>query len=118
MRISTQQQFLGTVNNMQRSQARIADLQDQISTGKKLRTPSDDPVGAAQVVKLERELSQYQKFDDNINVTKRRLELEDSIFSSINIATDRIRELTLKAGKDTHNGASYTHLTPATRRTR
>lgn len=105
MRISTQQQFLRSIDDMQRSQSRIADLQDQISTGKRLRNPSDDPVGAAQVVKLERELSQYNKYDDNINVTTRRLEQEDSILDSINIATDRMRELTIKAGSDTINDA-------------
>ena len=105
MRISTQQQFLSSIDNMQRSQSKIADLQEQISTGKRLRNPSDDPVGAAQLVKLERELSQYNKYDDNINVTKRRLEQEDSILDSINIATDRMRELTISAGSDTINDA-------------
>ena len=105
MRISTQQQFLRSIDDMQRSQSRIADLQDQISTGKRLRNPSDDPVGAAQVVKLERELSQYNKYDDNINVTQRRLEQEDSILDSINIATDRMRELTIQSGSDTLNDA-------------
>ncbi len=105
MRISTQQQFLSSIDNMQRSQSNIADLQEQISTGKRLRNPSDDPVGAAQLVKLERELSQYNKYDDNINVTKRRLEQEDSILDSINIATDRMRELTISAGSDTINDA-------------
>ncbi len=105
MRISTQQQFLSSIDDMQRSQSRIADLQEQISTGKRLRNPSDDPVGAAQLVKLERELSQYNKYDDNINVTKRRLEQEDSILDSINIATDRMRELTISAGSDTINDA-------------
>ncbi len=98
MRISTQQQYLSSIDNMQQSQSRLADLQNQISTGKKLNTPSDDPVAAAQVVKLDRELAQYEKFDDNINVTERRLQLEDTIVNDINIATDRMRELAIKAG--------------------
>ena len=98
MRISTQQQYLQTIDTMQRGQVNLDKLNQQISTGKKLITPSDNPVAAAQVVKLERELAQYNKFDDNINVTQRRLELEETILGDVNIAIDRMRELAIQAG--------------------
>lgn len=98
MRISTQQQYLQSIDNMQQGQVKLSHLQQQISTGKKLVNPSDDPVAAAQVVKLERELAQNNKYDENINITQRRLELEETILSDINIAVDRMRELTIQAG--------------------
>lgn len=98
MRISTRQTFLNSVSNMQNSQSKLADLQNQISTGKKLNKPSDDPVAAAQVVKLNRELAQTEKFQDNIDVTQRRLELEETVLDNLNSATIRIRELTIQAG--------------------
>lgn len=98
MRISTQYQYTKSIDQMQRTQSTIAQRSDQISTGKRLLKPSDDPVAAAQVVKLERELAQYNKFDDNINVTKRRLELEDSILDDIYTAVDRVRQLSVQAG--------------------
>ncbi|SFF97512.1 flagellar hook-associated protein FlgL [Neptunomonas qingdaonensis] len=101
MRISTQQQYFKSIDQMQNSQSKLAGLQDQVSTGKKLQTPSDDPVAAAQVVKLERELSQYEKYDDNINVTERRLALEETILDDVNIALNRMRELTLNAANGT-----------------
>ena len=101
MRISTQQQYFKSIDQMQNSQSKLAELQDQISTGKKLQTPSDDPVAAAQVVKLERELAQYEKYNDNINVTERRLELEETILDDVNIALNRMRELTLNAANGT-----------------
>ena len=98
MRISTQQQYLQSIDNMQQGQVKLGHLQQQVSTGKRLVNPSDDPVAAAQVVKLERELAKTEKYDDNINVTRRRLELEETILSDINIAVDRMRELTIQAG--------------------
>ncbi|MCO4758790.1 MAG: flagellar hook-associated protein FlgL [Oceanospirillaceae bacterium] len=98
MRISTRQTFLNSVSNMQNSQSKLADLQNQLSTGKKLNKPSDDPVAAAQVVKLNRELAQTEKFQDNIDVTQRRLELEETVLDNLNNATIRIRELTIQAG--------------------
>lgn len=98
MRISTRQTFLNSVTNMQNSQSKLADLQNQVSTGKKLNKPSDDPVAAAQVVKLNRELAQTEKYQENIDVTQRRLELEETILTDMNNAMDRLRELTIKAG--------------------
>ncbi|GGK72700.1 flagellar hook-associated protein FlgL [Amphritea balenae] len=98
MRISTQQQYLQSIDNMQQSQVKLARLQDEISTGKKLINPSDDPVAAARVVKLERELAQYEKFDENINVTERRLELEEVILGDVNSVVDRMRELAIQSG--------------------
>lgn len=98
MRISTQQQYQQSIANMQEGQVKLSHLQQQISTGKKLINPSDDPVAAAQVVKLERELAQNNKYDENINITQRRLELEETILSDINIAVDRMRELTIQSG--------------------
>ncbi|WP_293264076.1 flagellar hook-associated protein FlgL [Neptunomonas sp.] len=101
MRISTQQQYFRSIDQMQNSQSKLSELQNQISTGKRIQTPSDDPVAAAQVVKLERELAQYEKFDDNINVTERRLELEETILDDVNTAINRMRELTLNASNGT-----------------
>lgn len=105
MRISTQQTFLNSTSNMQSSQQKLADLQNQISTGKKLSKPSDDPVAAAQIVKLNRELAQTEKFQDNIDVTQRRLELEETVLDSLNTAIVRMRELTLQAGNGTLSDA-------------
>jgi flagellar hook-associated protein 3 FlgL len=105
MRIGTQQQYLKSIDNMQQNQTRLAELQEQSSSGKRLQTPSDDPVAAAQLVKLERELAQYEKFEDNINVTQRRLEMEESILDGVYSATTRLKELTIYAGNGTLSSA-------------
>ena len=101
MRISTQQQYLNSTSNMQRSQNNLARLQEQIETGKKVNKPSDDPVASAQIQKLERELSQYDKYKSNIDVTQRRLDLESSVLDDIHTATDRMRQLAIQGGNDT-----------------
>lgn len=105
MRISTAQQFTNSVNNMQRSQNELARLQEQISSGKRVNRPSDDPVAASQIVKLEREVAQFEKFELNINVTQRRLELQETILTDINTTVDRMRELTLQGATGTLSDA-------------
>ncbi|MGB0663594.1 MAG: flagellar hook-associated protein FlgL [Pontibacterium sp.] len=105
MRVSTRQNFLQSVQNMQNSQNRLATLQNQISTGKRIDNPSDDPVAAAQLVKLNRELAQTEKYQENIEITQRRLELQDTVLDSVGTANDRMQELIIQGRNDTLTAA-------------
>ncbi|MEH6625172.1 MAG: flagellar hook-associated protein FlgL [Motiliproteus sp.] len=101
MRISTQQLFNRSVAQMQNQQTLLANTQAQISSGKRLLVPSDDPIAAAQILKLDRELARFEKFDDNIDVATRRLQLEETVLDQADIASDRMKELTIQAGSAT-----------------
>ncbi|WP_421866770.1 flagellar hook-associated protein FlgL [Motiliproteus sp.] len=101
MRVSSLQIFQNGVRNIQTGQTNIANLQNQISTGKKLISPADDPVAAAQILKLQRELTTTQTYNENITVSERRLSLEEQTLQQIQNASDRVRELAIQA----NNGA-------------
>lgn len=101
IRVTTAQQYNNSIDNMQRSNVSLDKLQQQISSGKRILQPSDDPVAAAQVIKLERELAQYDKYDLNIQVTDRRLTLQESIMSSMRNSLNRINELVIKGSTGT-----------------
>ncbi len=105
MRVSTQQIFNNAVSQMQKSQTSLAQTQERIATGKELLRPSDDPVAAAQILKLEREVSRTEKFEDNITATERRLQLEETTLDQIDTAIDRLKELTIQAGNGTLSDA-------------
>ena len=49
IRVSTNTIFDQGVFNLQRGQSTLVELQDQISTSRRVRTPADDPVAAARV---------------------------------------------------------------------
>ena len=101
MRITTAHQFNTSIDNMQRSNVSIDKLQQQISSGKRVLNPSDDPVAAAQILKLERELAQYDKYDINIKVTDRRLTLQESIMDSMRNSLNRVKELVIQGSSGT-----------------
>ena len=86
---------------MQRSNVSLDRLQQQIATGKRVLQPSDDPVAAAQILKLERELAQYDKYDINIKVTDRRLTLQESVMDSIRNSMNRVKELVVQGSTGT-----------------
>ncbi|MCJ8339795.1 MAG: flagellar hook-associated protein FlgL [Pseudomonadales bacterium] len=101
IRVTTAQQYNNSIENMQRSNVSIDKLSQQIASGKRVLKPSDDPVAAAQIIKLQRELAQYDKYEINIKVTDRRLTLQESVMSSMRDAMNRIKELIIQGSTGT-----------------
>ena len=98
MRISTQtfqQQWLTTIHEQQSA---LAQIQRQISTGKRIATAADDPLGAAQMVRLQQGLDRLDSYSLNADTAQRRLNLEESSLDRVVDSLDRVRELTIQAG--------------------
>lgn len=110
MRVSTQQQYLNTIDRMQNSQTTLAQLQEQIATGKRISQPSDDPSVAAQSIRLDRELAAIEKYQANIKIAQNRLDLEETQLDSMNTAIDRLREIAIEAGDGTNNDSNLKTL--------
>ena len=51
IRISSQQIFSGGINRLQELNSSLNQTQEQISTGKRVNKPSDDPVAAARILR-------------------------------------------------------------------
>jgi flagellar hook-associated protein 3 FlgL len=83
MRISTNTMFQSGINRITDLQSQQNNLQAQISTGKRIATPSDDPVAAARVL----EISDTRKINEsyaNVRSTARsKLETMESSLTNI-----------------------------------
>ncbi len=101
VRISSQQVFQGGINRLQDLNAGLQKTQQQIATGKRVINPSDDPVAAARILKLDQETAQIGQFQRNVDLAENRLEQEESTLADVTELIERIRELTVQAG----NGA-------------
>ena len=101
IRISSQQVFSGGINRLQELNSTLNNTQQQISTGKRVNTPSDDPVAAARILKLDQELSRVETYQRNVNLAENRLSQEESALESSIDIVQRVRELAVQAG----NGA-------------
>lgn len=101
MRISTIQVFNSGVNGIQRNYGDVTRTQEQITTGKKILTPSDDPVGAVRLMQLEKEQGLLDQYNGNLTAAKNSLTQEESALRSINNVMQRVREIAVSAG----NGA-------------
>jgi flagellar hook-associated protein 3 FlgL len=98
MRISTGQLYDRSIQSVLDSQSRLSDVQQQLSSGKKLLRPSDDPIGAVQVIRLTEEIEQINQYKKNSNLLTNSLEQEETVLKSVNSSMDRARVLMLQSG--------------------
>jgi flagellar hook-associated protein 3 FlgL len=104
-RISTSlAQQLG-INSILLQQKQVNQTQQQISLGKRILTPSDDPAGSVQILDLNQSISRIEQFQSNINYAENRLSLSDGILQSVTNSLQRVRELAVQ-GFNATNTAS------------
>ncbi|MGH1462957.1 MAG: flagellar hook-associated protein FlgL [Neptuniibacter sp.] len=101
MRISTQQVFINNVDNLSKQNSELFKTQQQLSTGKNVLQPSDDPLASAQIQKFKKEIARSEQFAGNIEVAQRRLSLEEQTVEQINNQSIRLRELVIQAKNGT-----------------
>lgn len=81
----------------------LADLQDQVTTGKRWQVASDDPVAANSVLanaSQQRAIAQYQT---GISTARRRNALEDGALQQLTDLLSRAREIGIQQGDATAN---------------
>ena len=105
-RISSVEQFRQGVDNILSQQARLNETQLQLSTGKRVNRPSDDPSGSTQLLKLSTLKSKTEQFNRNIDSARHQLQLQESVLSSVNNVLQRVRELTVQANNATQSNES------------
>jgi len=98
VRFSTQQINRQGLNGLLDVQAAAVKTQQQISTGKRVLTPGDDPIAAARILQLSQELELNARYNTNAGELQNRLEREDVALSSINNLLQRAQELVLQTG--------------------
>jgi flagellar hook-associated protein 3 FlgL len=96
MRISTGQIFQQGLTAMLNQQSELAKTQQQIATGKKLSSPSDDPVAAVQILNFERESNLLNQYIGNAGAAKNKLSIEESVLKGATNVLQRIRELAVQ----------------------
>ena len=102
MRISNNQIYDRALTGVIDNQSELVRIQQQLSSGKRILTPSDDPVGAAQVVRLTEELAELDHFKNNNTLLQNSLDLQETALENVTSAVDRARTLVIQA----NNGAN------------
>ncbi|MDJ0701491.1 MAG: flagellar hook-associated protein FlgL [Woeseiaceae bacterium] len=103
MRVSTQGMFMQGLTMMQRLQTALDYTQRQISSGRSILKPSDDPIASARALEIRESLSRLGQFDRNANLAENRLAQEEEALGTVNNVLQRVRELALQANSGTQS---------------
>ena len=101
MRVSTSTLYDQGVRSMLQQQDGMFKLQQQLSTGKRIMTPSDDPIGAARAHELAQSISLNTQYADNRYRAADSLQLVDSTLGSISNLIQSVRTMAVAAGNPT-----------------
>ncbi len=96
MRLSTNLFYSQNETNISEANSRLYKLQQQLSTGKKLQQPSDDPLATTQIMKFDRVIARTEQFRENISVSERRLSYEETTVASVVTSLQRVQEIAIR----------------------
>ncbi len=101
MRISTAWSQQLSFNAMNSQQAKLAKVQQQLSSGLKISAPADDPAAAARILDLDKSITKTEQYQNNIAATRGRLSLEESALEAANNIMYNAKDLTIQAKNGT-----------------
>lgn len=82
---------------MLQQQAKLVDVQNQLSQGVKNLSPSDDPSATSRILNLDEAISKIGQYEENSNYATQRLSIENSTLDSVNDVLIRVKELSIQA---------------------
>ncbi len=101
MKISTTLYFDRSTKMLGDVQANLSKTQEQLSTGKQIVKPSDEPDKAALVTRLESEIARQTGYQDALKSVNIRLTAEETALKNTTDVMFRIKELAMQAANDT-----------------
>lgn len=98
MRISTGMIFDAGIGSINRQTAALLHLQQQVANGRRILSPSDDPVAAARALEVTQSRDIVAQFKENHNNANSALGLEEAQLTSAGDLLARVRELAVQGG--------------------
>ena len=105
MRLSTANLYDASIANLQRRQQALQEQQQQLTSGKRIATASDDPTGAA---RAERALAAIGRVDANqraLEASRNSMTLAESALGDANELLQQAREAMVAAGNASYSDA-------------
>ena len=100
MRVTSQMITAQVVFNGQRSLSRLFNLQGQLSSGRRIEKPSDDPVGTLRDLNYRNELAKNDQYLKNISRAKNWAQNYDTVLSDLKDLFQQAKDLTITMSDD------------------
>lgn len=110
MRVTTLMSSRAMLSDLNEGFARLNRLQGQLSSGKQISRPSDDPYGTSRALALRGELGGLDQYQRNVYDGTGWLNTCDTALGQMSDVLARVRELLVNGGNDTTGPASRAAL--------
>ena len=107
MRITEGMTYLSFLSNLQQTKQDMADAELQVTSGKKVNKPSDDPSAAADIVQISGEQAANDQFTKSISAANAKLNAADTALSGVQTMINRIVQLGELGISSGSNSQSY-----------
>lgn len=101
MRVSTSMIYDAGIAGMNNQTASLLRVQQQLSSGRRLLSPADDPVAAARALEISQSSETLTQLGKNQQAAQGSLAIEEASLSDAQDALQRARELAIQAGNTT-----------------
>ena len=101
MRITNNMLVNNMMYNLGNNLERLDRIQQQLSTGKKIASPSDDPIVASRALKMRTDVAEIQQYKKNVEDANSWMEITESTLNNMGDIMHRLRELAIQGA----NGA-------------
>ncbi|MCY6959546.1 flagellar hook-associated protein FlgL [Clostridium brassicae] len=98
MRITNKMLSNTFLSDMRNNLENIKKLQEQMTSGKEIRRPSDDPLRVARAMNLHTDIAENKQYNQNISDTINWLDTTDTALGQVGDVLHRVRELLISAG--------------------
>ncbi|MGB7605798.1 MAG: flagellar hook-associated protein FlgL [Lutisporaceae bacterium] len=103
MRITNGMMLNSMMRSMSRNLNRMEKLEQNLATGKKFLTPSDDPIGVSRSLRLNTEVASMEQYKRNTEDAMSWLETTEVALENMGNVFQRTRELTVQASSETNS---------------
>jgi flagellar hook-associated protein 3 FlgL len=96
MRITTKMFYDRFLSGMQKNMEAIFKSQEQISTGKRINRPSDDPTAMSRIIGYRTQISAIDQYKRAVNTARDSIKSMESALTNLNGIITRARELAMR----------------------
>ncbi len=103
MRVSSAQTAALMVQCLQSNYAEYSEVAEQMSTGLRINSPSDDAVSYTRLQSLSSQQAKITQYQENIETAESMLSASETQFSSMSDVMSELRQLAVQAGNGTYD---------------
>lgn len=105
MRVSSNTLFDGNVAAMSQQQTRLLQTQQQVATGRKILTASDDPVAAARALEVTQSDAMNTQYATNRAAARHTLSMAETTLQGVTTLLQDVKTATVNAGNGSLNNS-------------